>query len=177
VNGLYAPALSPDDKVLAVGYTDGAVRLWDFPAGEQIAMFRQHTAGTCDLRFSPDGRVLVSAGGDGSVGLWDVAGRRQLAVLRGHSPWGAAFAPDGRRLATGGASARDAVKLWDIATHRELLTLPAEGKLFLEVNFSPDGNTLWASSFSGVAHLWRAPYWAEIEAAERRKTPALTQPK
>lgn len=177
VNGLYAAALSPDDKVLAVGYGDGAVRLWDFPAGEQTAIFRQHTARTYDLRFSPDGRMLVSAGGDGSVRLWDVVGRRQLAVLRGHSPWGAAFAPDGRRLATGGASARDAVKLWDIATHRELLTLPAEGKLFLEVNFSPDGNTLWASSFSGAAHLWRAPSWAEIEAAERRKIPALTQPK
>ena len=35
------------------------------------------------------------------------------------------------------------------------------------VAFSPDGNTLMATSYAGIAHLWRAPSWAEIEAAEK----------
>jgi hypothetical protein len=39
--------------------------------------------------------------------------------------------------------------------------------------FSPDGNVLGSLSLSEVLHLWRAPSWAEIEAAEtaEAKTP------
>jgi WD40 repeat protein len=72
-------------------------------------------------------------------------------------------------LATGGSSARDAVKLWDLGAHRELLSLRAEGRFFVDLAFSPDGDTLAATSLGGIAHLWRAPSWAEIEAAEKGK--------
>jgi WD40 repeat protein len=166
---LFFHNLSPDDDLLAAGYTDGAVRLWKFPSGQLVATLRQQKVRNNELRFSPDGRLLVAAGGDGSVVLWDVRAARQVAVLRGHSfaAWSAAFSPDGRRLATGGTGASDAVKLWDLATHRELLCLSQEGSFFCDASFSPDGNTLQATSFSGVAHLWRAPSWAEIEAAEK----------
>jgi WD40 repeat protein len=70
-------------------------------------------------------------------------------------------------LATGGSAAKDAVILWDLATQRELLSLQGEGEYFDLVAFSPDGSTVMATSFSGVAHLWRAPSWAEIAAAEK----------
>jgi WD40 repeat protein len=93
--------------------------------------------------------------------------------MRGHSGsvWGAVFSPDGRRLVTGGSTLKDAVKVWDVATQRELLCLPAEGKFFAEVSFSPDGDTLQAASFSGWAHFWRAPSWREIEDWENRTSP------
>jgi WD40 repeat protein len=161
--------LSPDDDLLAVRYTDGAVRLWKFPSGQLVATLGQHKAGYYDLRFSPDGRLLVGADVDGFVVVWDVRAARQVPVLPGHSSgaWSAAFSPDGLRLATGGGDASSAVKLWDLATHRELLCLSQEGKYFADVNFSPDGNSLQATSFSGVTHFWRAPSWAEIEAAEK----------
>jgi WD40 repeat protein len=79
------------------------------------------------------------------------------------------FSPDGRRLATGGSRTKDAVKLWDLAAHRELLSLSGEGKWFLHLAFSPDGSTLAATSLSGVAHVWRAPSWETIAAAEKNK--------
>jgi WD40 repeat protein len=82
----------------------------------------------------------------------------------------AALSPDGRRAATGGQSPRDAVKLWDLVAHRELLTLQGEGQYFIHLTFSPDGNTLAAVSLDGMAHLWRAPSWEEIKAAEKEKT-------
>ncbi len=121
--------------------------------------------------FSPNGRWLASTSFDGHVGLWDVHDRRQLALLPGHlgNAWGAAFSPDGRRLATGGTGTKDAVKLWDLATQREVLALSAEGDFFLQVVFSPDGGTLMTTSYMGVAHLWQAPSWAEIEATEKRE--------
>jgi WD40 repeat protein len=72
-------------------------------------------------------------------------------------------------LATGGSSGRDAVKLWDLTAHRELLSFQSEGGYFVALAFSPDGNTLAALSMSGIAHLWHAPSWDEIEAAEKRR--------
>jgi hypothetical protein len=47
--------------------------------------------------------------------------------------------------------------------------LPGEGSVFGFVSFSPDGNWLIArSSLAGHLHLWHAPSWEEIKAAERR---------
>ena len=122
-----------------------------------------------ELFFSPDGRMLVTTGGDGYVKLWDIATGRELATLRGHSGyvWGATFWGDSRRVATGGSTTKDAVILWDVVAQRELLSLPTEGLFFLNLLVSPDGNTLVATSLTGHAHLWRAPSWAEIEAAEK----------
>jgi len=98
-----------------------------------------------------------------------VVARRPVATLRGHfqNVWGAALSPDGRRLATGGNSSRDGVILWDLETHRELLALPAKGNYFVHVTFSPDGDTLAATTMDGVANLWHALSWEEIEAAEK----------
>jgi hypothetical protein len=49
------------------------------------------------------------------------------------------------------------------------MTLSAEDSLFWVIAFSPDGQWLAASSeISGQLHLWYAPSWEEIEAAENR---------
>ena len=55
---------------------------------------------------------------------------------------------------------------------QELLTLEGEGSLFYRTAFSPDGNVLGSMNWSGVLHLWRAPSWAEIEAAEKAEAKA-----
>jgi WD40 repeat protein/predicted Ser/Thr protein kinase len=165
---LRSAALSPDDRHLAVGHYDGAVKVWSFPGGRLEAAFTNHTGSVSQVLFSQDGRALISASLDGSVRFWDLGAGRQTTELRGHlgGVWDAALSPDGRRLATGGSSAKDAVKLWDLATQRELLTLQGEGTLFFHVAFSPDGSMLAGTSFLGVAHLWRAPSGEEIAAAE-----------
>jgi WD40 repeat protein len=78
-----------------------------------------------------------------------------------------AFSANGRRLAIG-SNGREAVKLWDLDSRQELLTLAGHGYIFGDIQFSPDGNTIAARSGQGSLHLWRAPFWAEIAAAEKR---------
>jgi WD40 repeat protein len=166
---IWAVDLSPDDRQLALGYSSGAVRLWSCPAGLPEAAFTNHSGAVYAVRFSPDGRRLASTSTDSQVKVWDVFARQDWTTLGRHPGrvFDATFSPDGRRLATGGDTPKDVVKLWDLATQRELLTLPAQGYLFVHVAFSPDGNTLMATGLAGVAHLWRAPTWAEIDAAEK----------
>jgi WD40 repeat protein len=169
---LYPVDLSPDDRLLAAGYRNGALKLYRFPSLESVATLAQDGDMVCGVVFTPDGRELVSVDAAGRVRHWDVATGRELGEpLSGHLGiiMGAAFSPDGRRLATGGPTARDAVKLWDLEARREILTLPAEGFYFTHLVFSPDGSTLAATSLHGITHLWRAPPWEDIETAEKGK--------
>ena len=110
--------------------------------------------------------------------VWDLAQQppHRLARTRLHGIPYLGFSPDGRRLITSGPWSRDAVKLWDLEIGRELAALTGEPGIYYGVGFSPDGKTLYAGSFSGTLLLWRAPSFADIEAAE---TPDKTagQPK
>jgi WD40 repeat protein len=166
---MVAADLSPHDSLLALARADGTVQLSEFPSGRPLASFKKRE-GYLAVRFSPDERLLALGCAGGPVELWNIADRREIApALPGHflDTWDAVFSCDGRRLLTGGRNSKDAVKLWDVATQSELLVLSAEGQIFHDVRFSPDGNTLVASSLGGVAHFWRAPSWEEIAAAEK----------
>jgi WD40 repeat protein len=80
------------------------------------------------------------------------------------------FSPDARRLAVG-SDGKEAVTLFDTQTHEELLKLSADGSIFEEVQFSPDGRILGAKDDGGNLNLWRAPSWEEIAAAENTDNP------
>lgn len=51
--------------------------------------------------------------------------------------------------------------------HEEVISLEGQGTMFLPPAFSPDGTVIGCMNANGVLHLWRAPSWLEIEAAER----------
>lgn len=167
--GLSAIAISPDERMLAGGFRDGAVKLFRFPLGKpEAAMEHDHLVS--GVYFSRDGRQLISASLDRLVIVWDVAAREKLATLQGPGYiWGAALSPDRGRLATGGHGPANAVILWDLSARQPLLSLPGNGQFFFHIAFSPDENTLVAISMSGTAELWRAPSWEEIEAVESRR--------
>jgi WD40 repeat protein len=120
-----------------------------------------------DAAFSPDGTLVAAASGLGPVKVWATATLPEVASLRGFLSGVAsvAFSPDGKRLVAGGAGA-EALKLWDLKTCQEVLTLNGKGSEFSNTAFSPDGNIL-GSNGDGILHLWRAPSFAEIEAAEK----------
>ncbi len=51
-------ALSPDDKRLAIGLWNSAVRLWDLEAGKELARV-ENSRGARPLLFSPNGRMIA----------------------------------------------------------------------------------------------------------------------
>jgi len=54
----------------------------------------------------------------------------------------------------------------DLETGREVATLSGLPGYYVHIGFSPDGNTLFATSFNGTTLLWRAPSWEEIQRIE-----------
>jgi WD40 repeat protein len=166
--------VSPDGRLLAIGAV-GAMHWLNAETGELLKTTEGPPPGppytNIKVAFSHDGSQVASVSMHGTVALWDPSSFQLIAAFRGHmeAAHGVAFSPDGRRLATGGGSSRDAVKLWDLSTHREFMTLSGQGSMFRFVAFSPDGRWLAACSSEGKLHLWRAPSWAEIEAAEKQE--------
>ena len=129
------------------------------------------------VTFSPDGKLFAAASGQGFAKLWEATTLQEVATLRGvllgvHS---VAFSPDGRRLAID-SSGIEAIQLWDVESSQELLTLEGVGSVFCRTAFSPDGNVLGSRNDAGLLHLWRAPSWEEIAAAEAKEKTETRQP-
>jgi eukaryotic-like serine/threonine-protein kinase len=73
-----------DGNLIASATRDGAVTVWDVPAGRAIFRVPGHAGRVWGLAFNPSGTVLASAGADGLVRLWDIPRlrRRLEAVVR-----------------------------------------------------------------------------------------------
>jgi eukaryotic-like serine/threonine-protein kinase len=146
--------------------------LWGLCQSDEQSKLTQHTGGFSRLALSVDGHLLAVQEATGNIELWDWKGRRRLGTLtnQGYPPV-MAFSPDGQVVASvnRGRDGKPSVRFWDPVRQRmvrDLLSLRSQGKFTGWTEFSPDGNTLLALSWDGWAELWRAPSWAEIEAAE-----------
>jgi WD40 repeat protein len=126
------------------------------------------------LAVSPDGGLVASSNQAGQVRLLDPAKGELIETLHGHlnAVFGIAFSPDGRRLIST-CGGRETVKLWDVGTRQELLTLAGTGSTLQAATWSADGDVILAGS---PWQAWRAPTWAEINAAEAKAKVETKQP-
>jgi WD40 repeat protein len=110
---------SPDGKILATGYVDGTIGLWDVATGKLLRSAESLCKEVYTVDWTPRGDVLVTAGREGKIVLWDP---KELKILKElDSPeWviHVRFSRDGSRLwTTGGeSSTREgrAVTIWGL---------------------------------------------------------------
>jgi len=124
---------------------DGRVRVWETGAGKPAGEVAIEETGLGRLSMSPDGRrlaVTVCFGHRVEVFDWDGARLTPARTLTGLADFVAsvAYSPDGSLLATGDSRQ---VRLWDARTLEPVRTLPTPA---VQLAFTPDGRTLYASS-------------------------------
>jgi WD40 repeat protein len=130
-------AFSPDGKLFTVGSYMGYARVWERGAWQQPVTLGGYLLAVGSVAFSGDGKRLATSASEPALKLWDTQG----------------------------------VKLWDTESWQEVLTLEAKGSESSSTSFSPDGNVIGIGPMNpqaqvGAVQLWRAPSWAEINAAD-----------
>ena len=177
---LYAGALSPDERWLAVtGWTTAgkpnghSIYLIDLRTSRLAATLPGHTDVIHALAFSPDGTWLASGSGDDFVRIWKREDSGELVpsqTLSGHSDdvYAVAFSPDGEKLVS--ASFDDTLRLWN----RSADGLFSLAKILAEhtdkvqtVAFSPDGRYIVSGGWDHRLLLWNedGDYLREIARA------------
>lgn len=68
-------AYSPDGQSLAVGETNGTLRLWEIATGQPRHRFVGHRDYVHSLAFDHDGSVLAASSRDAPAYVWDVYGK------------------------------------------------------------------------------------------------------
>ncbi len=69
-NGLSALAWHGREAILAGGFDNGEIRIWNARSGGECSVWRGHSHSIHAMRFPPDGDWLISAASDGDLQFW-----------------------------------------------------------------------------------------------------------
>ncbi|KAK9805414.1 hypothetical protein WJX73_002742 [Symbiochloris irregularis] len=107
---------SPSGDQLAVGHTDGNLRVWNLEQGTCDVTLRGHKGSISALRFSRGGATLASGGRDTDIVMWDLPGEAGLYRLQGHTNevTDVAFVERENTLVSG--SKDGSLRVWDLTT-------------------------------------------------------------
>lgn len=175
-----AVAFSPDGARIAAALADTTVGIWAVDGGEEIHRLSGHEMVVSDVEFSADGKTLASSSADTTVRLWNAASGEALHTLQAHVDYviKLSFSPDGARLASASSAIgiptsertteNNTVQIWDVASGEHIMTIPPEGPgYYRDVEFSPDGQTVaastWSSALGGNVRIFDAETGEQVQ--------------
>jgi WD40 repeat protein len=156
-------ALSPNGEIVASGYEDGKVILWDIETKKVISKWTGHSNVVWALCWSADGERVASGSGDGTARVWDVKrGKNILTINTGHPAVRAVtYSPDSSKLATGGDYA---VIIGDAKTG-ELLNTLKHNNWVRSLAWTSDGKKLISGTY-GPIRIFDTATWQQIAVLE-----------
>ena len=175
----FAVAFNPKGDQLAVGGSDGAIRLFDVRTPNPVAgqvKTDAHRDGVMSVAFSPDGSRLVSGGADRMVRLWDVGDLvSPIMEFSGHTATVTAVAINANGTKISSVSNDKTVRLWDVASGNGIGDpMRGHGGLVLTVAFVSDGDVIVSGGNEHTMRLWDGTRGQPISTAMTRLSGPLT---
>ncbi len=155
-----AVSISTDGKLIAAGYANGDVNVWDFRTKQHVRLLRSPFIEMEYLKFSPKDNYLVSGGQEvksmdprGYI-MWKLPSwQRYGEVQRGHIE-NLVFSPD-EKVCVGAnqmSFSGRGVELWSVENGTPITSIPTETR---DVSFSQDGSLLVSGNEDGVIQVWK----------------------
>ncbi|MCI0458738.1 MAG: protein kinase [Gemmataceae bacterium] len=163
---MYAGALSPDGKVLAVAASfygpQSTIHFYDaqtYKAARE-AIGDRGSELLC-LAYCPRGQRVVAGGNGGVIRLWDArTGKKTGEFRHGDSVTAVAFSPDGGQLVTAGGE--KTLRLWDLKEDRQEKVFEGHTGLVDRVAFVAGRRVLSASSVDRTIRAWSLATGKEV---------------
>ncbi len=133
----YCFAVSRDGRMIAAGYKQNRIRIWDRISGKAVRDLYAPNFGNERILFTPNGQFLIATGVEGCSALFDIESSEVVATserLVGNG-WAAALSPSSPMLLTGGGVSfvqgweptdDYAVRIWDLSDAIENFNRPSE---------------------------------------------------
>lgn len=156
-----AARFSPDGETLAVGYSDGSVRIWRDPEAD-AEVVQCETGAVNSISFAGSGDKFAVAGDDRKVEVRSTEDPdRVLSSIPHELPVvGVALSLDGKVLASGTGKWQTkelgVARLWNTETGQVIRELPDSTGLIKVLSFSPDGTQIVGRSTGERLRVWNA---------------------
>lgn len=148
-----ALAFSPDDLILAVGDSSGALILCTAGESGKQRSVPAHERGIVFVGWSKDGRSICTASEDGTVKFWDsqTLKSKGSTKFQGKLTCGS-VSQDGDTFVIGGWL--DGVTVFDSATGKRIRQLPDGSSNIRSVAIRPDGSAILTGGRDGASRMW-----------------------
>jgi WD40 repeat protein len=149
--------IAPDGQSVAVGFGDGALRLYSTSNGDLLwEQKNAHKQRIRHITFNTDGNLLATASFDKTAKLWQVKEGNQLEeeqTFIGHTDklYSVSFSPDSQILASSSYSGE--IALLTIKT-KESRFFKAHEDIATSVVFDSSGTRLLSAGADGHVYLW-----------------------
>ncbi|TQN42911.1 WD-40 repeat-containing protein [Blastococcus colisei] len=141
-----------DGQRIVSASSDGTVRVWDAPSGQQIAVLRGHEDSSwIQAELDPTGAVVATISGQ-SVRLFRLPEQRVLPAGQGDWILDVASLPGEEQVVAGGEDGH--VRVWDVASGQMVADLTGPGASVQGIDVDPSGRYVAAATHDGTASVW-----------------------
>lgn len=149
-------------NVVASGYNDGSIKVWDLASSSVIMKFQGHKSKISALKFDTSGTRLISGSSDCSIILWDLVGEEGLFKLKGHKSeiTDLSFISHGDKEIDElddyviSVSKDGLIKLWEITSKQCIETHIAHSNECWSMGINHDNNLLITSGNKDQVKVW-----------------------
>ena len=153
---------SHNGKLLAAGFSDGTIRVWDVATRAELKHFLANPKGESSavdgLEWSPDGTCLYATTGLNGVLAWDWRGGKLRWQTSTSQATMVRASLDGKLVAALRTDHREILNLnADTGKLQTTARMPADKDRFFAphcIVFSPDGRTVLAGHYDGLLRSW-----------------------
>ncbi|XP_062117383.1 uncharacterized protein LOC133831195 [Humulus lupulus] len=150
-------------SLVAIGYADGSIRIWDFEKGTCETTLNGHKGAVTVILYNKLGSLLASGSKDNDVILWDVVGETGLFRLRGHRDQvtDVVFLDSGKKLVS---SSKDKfLRVWDLETQHCMQIVGGHHSEIWSIDVDPEERFLVTGSADPELRFYSVKHEMEAE--------------